>query len=358
MAFETVIVGGGQAGLATGYHLARLGRSFVILDEGERIGDAWRRRWDTLELVTPARYSGLPGLPFPAPRGSFPTKDGVADYLEAYAARFDLPVRTGVRVDRLSRNGTRFVLTAAGRRIEAENVVVASGAYQGQRVPPFASDLDPGIVQLDSTSYRNPSQLQEGGVLVVGAGNTGAEIAFEVAATHPTWLSGKDVGQLPVSYGGLADRLLTPSFWFLASHVLTVRTPIGRKIRPRAIRTAAPLERVRSKDLARAGVERVPRTVGVRDGAPELEDGRVLDVANVIWCTGFRADYGWIDLPVFDDEGEPRYDRGVVENQPGLYFVGRFFLFGFTSGLLGGVGRDAEHIARHIASREPTAVSS
>jgi putative flavoprotein involved in K+ transport len=353
--FETVIVGGGQAGLATGYHLAKHGRSFVILDACVRVGDAWRRRWDTLQLVTPAGYSALPGLPFPGPRGSFPTKDGVADYLEGYAARFDLPVQTGVRVDRLSRNGTGFVLAAGDRRFQADNVVVASGAYHGQRVPSFSSELDPRIVQLDSTEYRNPSQLREGGVLVVGAGQSGAEIAFDVAGSHPTWLSGTDVGQIPVPFGGMLSRWLTPPFWFMASHVLTVKTPIGRKIRPRAIRTAAPLERIRSKELAAAGVERVPRTVGVRDGEPELEGGRVLDVANVIWCTGFRADYGWIELPVFDRDGEPQYERGVVESQPGLYFVGRFFLFGFTSGLLGGVGRDAEHIARHIASRAPAA---
>jgi putative flavoprotein involved in K+ transport len=355
MRFETVIVGGGQAGLAVGYHLTRRGREFVILDAGERVGDAWRGRWDSLELVTPAGYSGLPGLSFPAPRGSFPTKDGVADYLEAYAARFDLPVRTGVRVERLTRNGSGFALVAGESRFEADNVVVASGAYQGQRVPAFAAELDPGITQLTSTEYRNPSQLQEGGVLVVGAGQSGAEIAFDVSDSHPTWLSGKDVGQLPVRFKSLPSRALTPPFWFVASHVLTVRTPIGRKIRPRAIRTAAPLERIRSQELAAAGIERVPRTVGVRDGAPLLEDGRVLDVANVIWCTGFRADYPWIDLPVLDDEGEPRHERGVVEEQPGLYFVGRFFLFGFTSALLGGVGRDAEHIARHIAARVPAA---
>jgi putative flavoprotein involved in K+ transport len=353
-----VIVGGGQAGLAVGYHLARRDRPFVILDASERVGDAWRRRWDSLELVTPARYSSLPGLPFPAPPASHPTKDGVADYLEAYAAEFELPVRTGVRVDRVARNGRGFVLAAGSRRFEADNVVVASGAYHGQRVPEFASALDPATVQLDSTGYRNPSQLQKGGVLVVGAGNTGAEIAHEVSASHPTWLSGTDVGQLPVRYKGLLDRLLTPPVWFLASHVLTVKTPIGRKLRPRAIRTAAPLERIRRQDLAAADVERVPRTVGVRDGAPELEDGRVLRVANVIWCTGFRADYGWIDLPVFDDEGEPRYHRGVVESEPGLYFVGRFFLSGFTSALLGGVGKDAEHVARHIATRAHVGVSS
>ena len=347
--FETVIVGGGQAGLSVGYHLARRQRPFVILDADERVGDAWRRRWDSLRVFTPARYSSLPGRPFPGPGWSYPGKDEVADYLEAYAAHFDLPLRTGVRVDGLSRNGSRYVLTSGEQRFEAESVVVASGAYHGLRIPAFAAELDPSIVQLDSTEYRNPSQLREGGVLVVGAGNSGAEIALEAARAHPTWLSGRHPGSEPTRAGSAVDKLLLPLFWFLISHVVTVRTPIGRKMRP-MVRRGTPLARVRTKDIAAAGIERVPRTVGAVEGRPALEDGRVLDAANVIWCTGFRPDFGWIALPVFDDDGEPVQDRGVVADTPGLYFVGRPFLFGFTSSLIGGVGRDAEHIAGHIAS--------
>ncbi|MGH3041077.1 MAG: flavin-containing monooxygenase [Gaiellaceae bacterium] len=350
--FETVIVGGGQAGLSVGYHLARRGRQFVILDAAEQVGDSWRRRWDSLRVYTPSRYSGLPGRPFPGPGFSYPGKDAVADYLEAYAAHFDLPLRTGVRVDALSRNGDGYVLAAGGRRFEADTVVVASGAYHGLQVPTFADELDPSVLQLDSTEYRSPSQLREGGVLVVGAGNSGAEIALEVSRTHETWLSGRHPGSEPTRAGSKLDRLLMPLFWFLLSHVVTVRTPIGRKVQPK-VKEGTPLARVRPKDLEAAGVERVSRTVGAQDGRPALEDGRVLDVANVIWCTGFRADFGWIDLPVFGDDGEPLHDRGVVPAEPGLYFVGRPFLYGFTSSLIGGVGRDAEHIAKHIASREP-----
>ena len=346
---ETVIVGGGQAGLAVGYHLARRDRPFVILDADKRAGDAWRRRWDSLRLFTPARYSGLPGWPFPAPPLSYPTRDEVADYVEAYAARFDLPVRNGVRVDGLARDGGRFLVTAGDRRWEADQVVVATGAYQRPRVPAFASELDPGIVQLDILGYRNPSQLRAGGVLVVGAGNSGAEIAYEVSGAHPTWLSGPDTGHIPVRPGSRWDRLLTPPFWWFASRVLTVDTPVGRKVRPKALHTAAPLERVRPKELAAAGVARVPRTVGVRDGLPVLEDGRVLEVDNVIWCAGSRPDFSWIDLPVFDQDGLPRHDRGAVASQPGLYFVGLWFLTSFTSSLLGGVGSDAERIAEHIS---------
>jgi putative flavoprotein involved in K+ transport len=350
---ETMIIGGGQAGLATGYHLAKRDLPFVILDANERIGDAWRKRWDSLRLFTPARYSGLPGWPFPAPRASYPTKEDVADYLEAYAARFDLPVRAGVAVDGLFREGNWYVLVSGDRRFEAKNVVVASGAYQTPRVPAFASELDPGIVQLHSVEYRDPAQLREGGVLVVGAGNSGAEIAFEVSGTHPTWLSGRETGHVPIRTGSMLDRLLTPPFWFLASRVLTMRTPIGRKVRPKLLTMAAPLERVRSRELAAAGIERVPRTVGVRDGSPALEDGRVMEVANVIWCTGFREEFPWIDLPIFDENERPLHERGVVVGEPGLYFVGLFFLYALTSSLIGGVGRDAEYIAKHIASREP-----
>jgi putative flavoprotein involved in K+ transport len=349
---ETVIVGGGQAGLAVGYHLARRDRPFVILDANQRIGGAWRARWDSLRLFTPARYDGLPGWPFPAPAFSYPTKDQVADYLEAYATRFDLPVRSGVRVDRLTRDGDRYMVAAGDRRLAADQVVVASGAHQRPRIPAFAAELDPGILQLAPNRYRDPSQLPGGAVLVVGAGNSGAEIAFEVSRTHPTWLSGPDTGHIPVRTGGRWDRLLTPPFWWFASRVLTVQTPIGRTARPKALTTTAPLERVRPKELAAAGVRRVPRTVGVRDGHPVLEDGRVMDVATVIWCTGFRPDFGWIDLPVFDGDGLPLHRRGVVEGEPGLYFLGLWFLSAFTSSLLGGVGRDAEHIAGQIVSRQ------
>jgi putative flavoprotein involved in K+ transport len=351
---ETVVIGGGQAGLAVGHHLARRGRPFLILDANQRVGDAWRNRWDSLRLFTPARYNALAGLPFPAPAHSFPTKDQVADYLEACATQFQLPVRTGVRVDRLSRDDGRFVVAAGDRRWEADNVVVAMSTFQVPRVPVFAADLRPEIVQLHSVGYRNPSQLQQGGVLVVGAGNSGAEIALEVAGRHPTWLAGKESGHVPFRIEGAAARYIFQPLLFrvIGHRVLTVDTPIGRRMRPRLVSHAAPLVRVKPKDLAGAGVRRVPRVVGTRDGHPLLADQQMLEVANVIWCTGSGPDFSWIDLPVFgENEHEPRHYRGVLAIQPGLYFVGLHFLYAMSSGFLPGVDRDAEHIVQAILAR-------
>ena len=236
--------------------------------------------------------------------------------------------------------------------------MVAAGAYQRPRIPAFAPELDPGIVQLHSSQYRDPSQLQGGGVLVVGAANSGAEIALEVSRDHRTWLSGRHPGQEPTSPGSRWFRLLVPVIWFMATHVLTVKTPIGRAVRQKfhaqcATHVGLPLARVRPKDLAAAGIERVPRTTGARGGRPVLDDGRALEVANVIWCTGFVPDFAWIDLPVFAADGGPVHDRGIVGSEPGLYFLGLVFSYALASSLVGGVCRDADHIAKHIASRAP-----
>jgi putative flavoprotein involved in K+ transport len=348
----TAVIGASQSGLAVGYYLKQLGLPFLILDEHDRIGDAWRKRWDSLRLFTPGRYDGLPGMPFLGPPSSYPTKDETADYLEAYAREFTLPVRGGVTVDRLSKAGDRFEVGWGDDTVCAGNVVVATGASNTPKVPSFARDLDPSIVQLHSKEYRNPSQMQSGGILVVGAGNSGAEIAMELARHHKTWLSGPDTGEEPTRAGSHLDHLVTPLMWFVATR-LTVKTALGRRLRdhfiapPRGI----PLGRVRRKDFARAGIERVPRTTAVKNGCPVLADGRVLEVSNVVWCTGYAPHYDWIDLPLRTHYGLPTHDRGVVESCPGLYFVGLPFLYSLSSALLGGVGRDARHIVEHIASR-------
>ena len=350
---NTVVVGGGQAGLSVGYHLARRGVDFVILDASARVGDTWRRRWDSLRLFTPARHAGLDGLPFPAPPFSFPTKDEMADYLEAYARHFALPVRSGVRVERLSRQGDRFVLAAGGERFEAENVVVAMANYQRPRVPPFAGELDPAIVQLHSFEYRSPAQLRAGDVLVVGAGNSGAEIAVEVVKERRTWLAGRESGHVPFRIDGPAARLVLSRLVLrvVFHRVLSLATPIGRRARPKLLHQAAPLIRTKPRDLAAAGVVRVPRVLGVRGGRPLLQDARVLDVANVIWCTGFDPGFSWIDLPVFGSDGEPQHEAGIVSSQPGLYFVGLHFLYALSSEMIHGVGRDAARIAEVVAAR-------
>jgi putative flavoprotein involved in K+ transport len=355
---DTLVIGGGQAGLSVGYHLARRGIPFVILDANRRVGDAWRNRWDSLRLFTPNRFNGLPGLPFPGPRWALPTKDEFADYLESYAERFELPVRIGVEVERLTRNGDRYVATAGDRRLEADNVVVAMSSWQRPRVPEFASELDPGILQLHIADYRNPGQLQDGDALVVGAGNSGAEVAMDLAGTHRVWLSGPDTGHLPFRPESAVARVLMPFIGRVIFHrVLTTSTPIGRRVRPKMLAKGDLLIRVKPKDLAAAGVVRVPRTTGVEERLPQLEDSRRLEVANVVWCSGFHPGFSWIDLPVFGPD-EPKHDRGVVDSQPGLYFVGLKFLYSKSSEQIHGVGRDAARIADMIAARHEQKVST
>lgn len=351
---ETLVIGAGQAGLAVGYHLGQRGLPYTIVDAHERIGDAWRKRWDSLRLFTPNRLNTLPGMPHAGYHWKFPTKDEMADYLESYARHFDIPVQTGVRIEKLSREGDRFVAVAEGRRFEADDVVVAMSSWQQPRVPEFASELDPDIVQLHVARYRNPGQLRDGGVLVVGAGNSGAEVAMEVARTHEVQLAGPDTGHIPFRPESVAARVLMPIVGRIIFHrVLTTSTPIGRKARPKMVSTGEPLLRVKPKDLEAAGVERIPRVTGVQRGRPQLEDGRLIDAANVVWCTGFHPGFSWIDLPVFEGgRSEPDHRRGVVDEVPGLYFIGLKFLYSVSSEQVHGVGRDAAHLADAIATRQ------
>lgn len=354
---DTVVIGAGQAGLATAYHLARAGVDALVLDENERVGDSWRRRYDSLRLYSPAQYDALPGMPFPLPAHAWPTGRQMGDYLEQYAQEMKLNVRNGTAVERVRRGDDgRFVITCAGVDIRARNVVVATGGEHHPRTPEFAGQLDPGIRQIHSHDYRNPSQLLPGPVLVVGASHSGADLALESAeAGHETWLAGPQHGQIPINIEGLGGRLALPLLWFVANHVLTTRTPIGRKLQPEVRSHGGPLIRVKAEHLDAAGVHRTPsRVTGCEQGRPLLEDGEVLDVRNVLWCTGFRQDFSLLELPVVGDDGWPVDDGGVVPTVPGLYFVGLLFQRGFYSMLVGGAGRDAEFIARHIASRSST----
>ena len=358
--YDVIVIGGGQAGLSVGYHLKKLGLEFVILDASTRIGDAWRHRWDTLRLFTPARYDGLDGMPFPGPPHAFPTKDEMADYLERYAAHFQLPVMNGVRVDRLSRTGDRYLVKAGALEFEAEHVVVAMASYQGRKVPRFATELSKEIVQLHSSEYKNLSQLQPGRVLLVGAANSGAEIAMEtLRAGHPTWISGRDPGQVPFPIEKRwVHRFILPFLFRVVFHrILTVNTPMGRKARKRMLGKGLSRIRQRRVDLDRAGAEWVPRTAGVNEGRPLLADGRTLDAPNVIWCTGYDNGLSWIDLPIFDEKGEPRQRSGLVESEPGLYFVGQHFQHAFSSTMIHGIGRDAALVVTAIKERSHAHVS-
>ena len=356
---ETAIIGAGQAGLATAYHLQRLGRPCLILDSNEHVGDNWRAQWDSLRLYSPAGYDGLPGMLFPAPRWSYPTKDEIADYLAAYAERLGLPVRTLARVDRLEASDGKYVLHLGADRIIADNVVVATGTFgRTPSIPDFALDLDPSIRQLHSSEYRRQAQLKPGRVLIVGASHSGTDIAFEVAATHPTVLAGRDTGQVPVRLDHWTFRLVFPVLVFIANHVLTRRTPLGRKALEEVRFHGLPMTRVKRSDLRDRGVERVlDRVTGVQQGRPVLGDGRVLDVANVVWCTGFRQVFDWIDLPIFGADGWPREMRGVVADAPGLFFCGLAFQYAFSSTVLPGVGRDAAYVAEKIQARVRTSLA-
>jgi putative flavoprotein involved in K+ transport len=337
--------------LSAGYHLQRRGLRFVILDAGERIGDTWRKRWDSLKLFTHAAYDGLDGMPFPAPSDSFPTKDEMADYLEAYANKFALPVRLKVRVDKVSREGARYTVRAGTHRFTARHVIVAMGTYQRPKLPPFARDLASDVVQLHSEEYKRPSQLGDGDVLIVGAGNSGAEIAKDLIGTgKKIYVAGRAVGAVPFDVQSWMGRKVLAKLvlGFAFNHVLTIKTPPGRKVRHEVLTRGGPLIRVREQDLARLGVERVGRVVGVKNGAPVLDDGSLLAVGNVVWCTGFHGGYQWIDLPIFDERGEPRHERGVVIGEPGLAFLGVHFQYAMSSGMIQGVGRDARYVVDRI----------
>jgi putative flavoprotein involved in K+ transport len=341
--YEIVVVGGGQAGLAMGHALARQGRRFVILDASPRVGHVWRTRWDSLTLFTPARYSALPGLAFPGDPERYPRKDEVADYLERYVATFDLPVRLGERVVALrpTPEGAGFEIDTATARYGADQVVVATGPFQLPFVPDIAQGLSPDVVQLHSSEYRNPDRLPPGDVLVVGGGNSGVQIAAELATTRRTTLSvGARLRRLP-------ERFLGRSvFWWLEKAGIMDIT-VGSRLGRRMSRTDV-LIGDSPEILARERRVRVVGGVERCDGdRVYTRDGEELRVNVVVWATGFRSDYRWIEAPVLDGSGLPIHRRGVT-NLPGLYFLGLPWQHTRGSALIGWVGRDAAHLADRI----------
>lgn len=353
---ETVIIGAGQAGLATGHQLQQRGRPFVILDAAARVGDNWRRQWDSLRLYSPAQYDSLPGLPFPARKWTYPGKDQVGDYLEAYARTFELPVRLDTRVEGLDAEGDGYVVTTDLGTYRCRNVVVATGTFgRTPHVPDLADQLDPEVLQLHSSEYRRPGQLRDGPVLVVGASHSGSDIAFEVAETHPTILAGRDCGEIPPRLDSPVMHVLFPVLLFAWKHVVTRRTPIGRKEMREVRFHGGPMLRVKRSDLAARGVERVTSRIEAVAGGRPVVDGTPRDVANVVWATGFRQAFDWIHLPVLGDDGWPRETRGVAADAPGLFFCGLSFQYAFSSMLLAGAGRDAAYVADRIVARQAQA---
>jgi putative flavoprotein involved in K+ transport len=344
---DTVVIGAGAAGLMAGYYRQRTNRSFVILEADHRVGDTWRRHWDSLRLFSRPRFASLPGLRIGT--RDCPSASEMADYLERYADHFDLPVQTNTRVCALTRRGDQFSVRTDRGDYLAECVVVATGSHRRRVVPAVAADLPPGIRQLHSMDYRRPGQFAPGGVLVVGAGNSGTDIALEAARHgHRTWLAGRHPGQVPVEIDTPAGRLGTLVAMFVFKHVLTRRTPMGRAAAARGLGHGAPLVRNKLAHLDTAGVTRIGRITGDRDGRPLADDGTVVDVGTVVWCTGSRPEFDWLHLPVFDEDGRPRHHRGVSTDVPGLGFLGLDFQFSLASATIQGMDRDARYLLRRL----------
>jgi putative flavoprotein involved in K+ transport len=341
--FDVVVVGGGQAGLAMGYFLAQQGQRFVILERGDSIAPAWRERWDSLTLFTPRRYSALPGLRFPGDPDGYPTRDEVIAYLERYGETLELPIEFNSNVRRLSRDDGRFVLDVDGRTVSAAQVVVATGPFQTPFVPKLAEKLDSNVWQVHSTGYRRPGDVPEGTVLVVGGGNTGFQIAKELSATHTVVLAvGSKQKPLPQR---IAGRDL---FWWLTKTRLlftTVESRLGRKLQYRDTLIGSSLREL----THRYGVELKPRASGASGRTVRLEDGSALEVDAIIWATGYRPDYSWIDLPILDSNGRLRHRRGVTD-VPGLSFLGLTWQWTRGSALIGWVKDDAEFLAERLAA--------
>jgi putative flavoprotein involved in K+ transport len=341
MSYEVAIIGGGQAGLAMGYHLARAGVRFTILDAGAAPAAAWRSRWDSLRLFTPARHDGLPGLPFPAHPDHYPGRDEVVAYLSDYARQFALPVELDSRVTALRADAAGgYRVELADRTLRADQVVVATGPFQTPRVPALARQLASDVVQLHSSDYRRPADLPAGRVLIVGGGNTGFQIAGELARSHDVHLA---VGsrQMPLPQRILGRDL----FDYLSATGLlqvTVNSRVGRRMQHRETLIGSSPRRARQ-----AGITLHPRAIQASGSSISFADGARLDVSTVLWATGYARDYSWIDAPVFGAGGGIAHRRGVTA-APGLYFLGLPWQHTRGSALLGWVGEDAEYLAGRI----------
>ena len=345
--WHTIVIGGGQAGLATGYHLKKMNSDFLIIDAEARTGESWRRRWNSLRLFTPAWNNGMPGLSFPGNQHSFPTKDEAADFLLNYKEKFELPVLHNARVMLVKKSKNGFQVTIPGRKLETQNLVIAAGNYAIPKIPSFAKELNGSIQQLHSAYYKSPEDLPEGNILVVGAGTSGFQIALDALGEKRTvYVAGKPTAQIP----DFIFKYFGKQFVWLNKYVLNTKTPMGRKFQAKIQQGGgAPLIRISPEAAQQAGVKIVARLKGPQNGWPITENGEKIEAAAIIWCTGFHPDYSWLDLPdAIGVNGYPVAGRGVSSVYPGLYFVGSQFQHSLTSTWLGGVGRDAGYIAEHI----------
>jgi putative flavoprotein involved in K+ transport len=342
---DVVVVGGSQAGLAMAWHLTRRGLRFVVLEAGPEIGHTWRSRWDSLTLFTPAQHDALPGMPFPGRPDTYPTKDPVADYLQDYAAAFNLPVRLNARVSHLSKTAEGFEIGTQADVFRARQVVAAAGPFQTPFIPPAAQRLDGAVTQLHSAGYRNPQALPAGPALVVGGGNSGFQIAEELAA------AGRRVDlsiatKQPVLPQRLAGKDL---FWWL-THLglmrVSTESRLGRRMSSRDFIIGSSRRRLQKK-----GVRFRPRLTGADGRTAQFADGGTLDAGVVIWATGYRPDYSWIDIPDVVQDGQVTHRRGVTE-VPGLYFLGLTWQHTRGSALLGFVNDDAAYLAGRIAAHQ------
>jgi putative flavoprotein involved in K+ transport len=347
--WHTIVVGGGQAGLATGYHLKKMNIDFMILDAEAQTGDSWRRRWNSLRLFTPAWNNGMPGYKFPGDQNAFPTKDEAADFLREYKEKFKLPVLYRARVLMVKKSAHGFQIMLKDRMFETQNLVIATGNYTIPKLPAFAKELSGTIRQIHSSDYKSPGDLPEGNILVVGAGTSGFQIAMDLLSEkRRVFIAGKPTAQIP----DFILKYFGRQFVWVNKHILNTGTPMGRKFQAAIMKGGgAPLINISPEAVQQAGVSILPRLKGVQDGWPVTENGEMIEPTAIVWCTGFHPDYSWLDLPgAIAANGYPDAHRGISSKYTGLYFVGSQFQYSLTSIWLGGVGRDAEYIADHLSA--------
>jgi putative flavoprotein involved in K+ transport len=346
--FDTIVVGAGQAGLATGYYLKKNEVDFAILDASEYVGEVWNERWDSLRLFTPSQYNSLPGLLFPGKKGTFPSKTEMGSYLNRYAEKFELPVYLKKKVIKIKNHGQcDFEVVTDSESIFCNNLVIATGGNQKPNFPFFRSSLNDSVFKIHSSEYKKPQSIPQGEVLVVGVGTSGVQIAIDLSKTHKVYLSGKPTFHIPDFIFKYFGRF----YWWFINNILTINTPMGRKAREGVLTGGAPLINVSMKDAFAAGVELLPRVDKVDGDQLKFVDGTKRKFKNIVFATGFSPDYSWLDIKFDYELGWPKNNRGISSDRQGLYFVGMIFQFGLTSAIIGGVGRDAKYVCDTILKR-------